>query len=125
MPPTRLIGPLDLVVVAVVATGAVLSWIAGPTAHGSRATVFVQGKAVAWWPLEGGVRTDTVVGALGAVAIEHGNGRVRIASSPCPNHLCMRQGGASRLREQLVCVPSRLVVAIDGAGSEDGLDAVH
>lgn len=127
MPELRFLGPLDILVVLAAGIGAAFAWIAGPQAHGSRATAYVQGEAVAWWPLDGVPKTDTVLGALGPVAIEHGNGSVKITSSPCPNRVCLRQGKVSRLRDQLVCVPSHLVIVVEDVGNRrDGdLDAVH
>jgi hypothetical protein len=68
----------------------------------------------------------TVRGALGMVVLEHGDGAVRILSAPCPGKLCVKQGAAHRSGEKLVCVPSRVVVSLEG-GAPDGqvLDAVH
>lgn len=127
MPDVKLLGPLDILVVLAAAIGAAFAWVAGPQAHGSRATAYVQGEAVAWWPLDGEPADDTVMGALGPVGIQHGNGSVKIVSAPCPNRVCLRQGKVSRLRDQLVCVPSRLVVVVEDVGNRrDGdLDAVH
>jgi len=127
MPRLRFLGPLDILVVFGIGAGAALAWVAGPQAHGSRATAYVEGEAVAWWTLDGAPANDTVVGALGPVAIEHGNGAVRIMASPCPNRVCLRQGRVSRLHDQLVCVPSHLVIVVEDVGNRrDGdLDAVH
>ncbi len=123
----KLLGPLDFLVLLAAGIGAAFAWVAGPEAHGSRATAYVKGEAVAWWPLDGATGNDTVLGALGPVAIQHGNGSVRIVSSPCPNHVCLRQGKATQLRDQLVCVPSHLVIVVEDVGNRrDGdLDAVH
>jgi len=126
MPP-RLVGLLDIPVLLAVAVLSILVWMKGPGAQGARATAFVGGKAVAWWPLTGIVRKDTVTGNLGPVVVEHGEGSIRIVQAPCPNHICLKQGKASHLHDQLVCVPSRVVIAIEGeaSSSERQLDAVH
>ena len=123
----RLLGFLDLPVLLTLGVVSALVWLKGPGAQGARATAFLGGKPIAWWPLTGSVQRDTVSGSLGPLVVEHGAGSIRIVQSPCPNHICLKQGKASHLHDQLVCVPSRVVIAIEGdAGNqEDQLDAVH
>ncbi len=123
----KLLGLLDLPLLLLVGAAAVGAWIAGPGELGARATAYVEGKPIAWWTLTGEIRCDTVMGNLGPVVLEHGQGSIRILHAPCPNHICMKQGKASHLHDQLVCVPSRLVVIVEGTGNapEKVLDAVH
>lgn len=88
--------------------------------------VWVDGRRAAWFALEGSRTRDSVQGALGPVEIEHGEGTIRILSAPCPGKLCVKQGHAQRVGGKLVCVPSRVVVSIEGDVSErEALDAVH
>ena len=123
----RRFAPLDALVALLVAAAAAWAWVSGTGGQGSKATAYVDGKPVAWWPLEGNVLRDTVEGGLGPVVVEHGEGSIRIVRAPCPNHLCVRQGNASHAHDRLVCVPSRLVVVLEGTAenAKDGLDAVH
>lgn len=122
----RLFGALDALVLALVGAGAAFAWMTGPGEQGARATAFVGGKPVAWWPLSGALRTDTVQAALGPVVVRHGEGAIRIVRAPCPNHLCMKQGEASHSHDRLVCVPSRLVIVLEGAArGKVEFDAVH
>jgi hypothetical protein len=125
--PTRLVGLLDIPILLLVVSLSIAVWMQGPGAKGARATAFVGGKPAAWWPLTGSVRKDTVTGALGSVVVEHGDGAIRIVQAPCPNHICLKQGKASHQHDQLVCVPSRVVIVIDGESETSGsqLDAVH
>jgi len=125
--PPRLFGALDAFVLALVGAGAAFAWMTGPGEQGSRATAYVGGKPIAWWPLSGDVRLDTIEAGIGPVVVQHGEGSIRIVQAPCPNHLCLKQGKASHSHDRLVCVPSRLVIAIEGpsAQDKDGLDAVH
>lgn len=118
--------PLDLVLVlALVGAG---SWssvrlFSAPT--GSRAVFWVDGHRVAWVPLEGPLAVDSVRGALGTFAVEHGEGRVRVLRAPCPGRICLKQGNVRRVGEKLVCVPSRVVVVVESASGRQGdLDAV-
>ena len=121
----RLAAPADfLILVAVLAAGA-WSWFSAPGSDGSKAAVYVDGKRLAWWNLAGPLARDTVEGALGPVVVEHGLGAARIVWAPCPHHLCMRAGSIRRVHAELACVPSRLVVVVEGAQEgENGLDAI-
>ena len=111
--------------VAAVLGGAAWAWLSSPGSDGARAVVYVGGKKRAWWNLSGPSRRDTVQGSMGAVVVEHGQGSVRIVSAPCPHQLCVRAGRVSRVRSELACVPSRLVVVVEGGpDGKDGLDAV-
>lgn len=123
----RLLAPLDILLVAVLLlAGGWSTWRLFSAPEGARAVVWVDGRRVAWHPLDGPVARDSIPGALGTVYLEHGEGAIRIASAPCPGKLCMRQGQARRAGEKLVCVPSRVVVALEGdAPPGEALDAVH
>lgn len=122
-----LFAPLDIfLVTALVAVGGWSTWHLFSAPRGARAVVWVDGHRVAWYPLEGPTTRDSIPGAIGVVRLEHGEGSIRIASAPCPGKLCMRQGQAHRAGEKLVCVPSRVVVAIEGDVPEgEALDAIH
>lgn len=124
---TRFLGPLDAVLVAIlVATGSWSTWKLFLAPAGGRAVVWIDGKRQAWYLLGGAVATDTVQGTLGPLVVSHGEGAIRVVAAPCPGRLCMRQGAANRIGEKLVCVPSRVVVTIEGDGNDtEALDAVH
>lgn len=123
----RFLRPLDwLLLTALVASGAWLTCDLFSSPAGERAMVWIDGRRAAWFPLGGPTATDTVQGALGPVVLEHGEGSVRVLRAPCPGHLCMRQGVVHRSGEKLVCVPSRVVVTIEGGTSAmEGIDAAH
>ena len=118
---------LDLIVVAVLllAGGRLTGDLLGAP-RGARAVVSVDGRPVAWYPLEGRPVVDSFQGELGIMRLRHGDGEVRLTHAPCPGRLCMRQGAVHRVGEKLVCVPSRVVVSIEGDGEDpEALDAVH
>lgn len=48
---------------------------------------------------------------------------VCVAESDCPTHDCVRTGTISRAGQSIVCLPARVVVALEGAGG-GGYDAV-
>lgn len=123
----RFLRPLDWLLLAVlVASGGWLTWDLFASPDGERAMVWIDGRRAAWYPLGGSIAIDSVQGALGPVVLEHGDGAIRVLRAPCPGHLCMRQGVVHRSGEKLVCVPSRVVVTIEGGSSAmDGIDASH
>lgn len=123
----RFARPLDLVVVAaLLLAGGKLTLDLLGAPRGARAMVSVDGRAVAWYPLDGRPTVDSFQGELGTLRLLHGDGEVRLVHAPCPGRLCMRQGAAHRRGEKLVCVPSRVVVSIEGdPDDEEALDAVH
>lgn len=64
------------------------------------------------------------VGSMGytlSVVIE--NGTVSVASSDCPDGVCVDSGAISRTGQAIVCVPANVVVRIEG-GADAGVDAV-
>lgn len=61
-----------------------------------------------------------IPGPLGDTVVEIKEGKVRILSSPCPNHTCMR-GSISRYPESLVCLPNDVIVQIEGEGETDAV----
>ncbi|MDP4109339.1 MAG: NusG domain II-containing protein, partial [Bacillota bacterium] len=51
------------------------------------------------------------------------NGKIRVLSADCPDKVCVRTGFISRPGQSIVCLPSRLVIRLEGE-SKSGLDAV-
>ena len=48
-------------------------------------------------------------------------GKVTVSAASCRNQVCVGHGGISKTGESIVCLPNRLVVAIEGG---DGYDTV-
>jgi len=53
-----------------------------------------------------------VPGPLGMSVVEIRSGKVRMASSPCPDKLCMRMGRIGSPGESVLCVPNRVSATI-------------
>lgn len=51
------------------------------------------------------------------------NGKVRIASSECPDLTCVNTGAISKPGETIVCVPAEIVITIPSA--KDGQDETY
>ncbi|HHX10563.1 MAG TPA: NusG domain II-containing protein [Firmicutes bacterium] len=56
--------------------------------------------------------TIPVEGPLGTTIVEVERGRVRVLSSPCPEHICMNTGWISKPGQIIVCMPNQVVVRI-------------
>ena len=67
--------------------------------------------------------TFEVDGPLGTTVVVVEDGSARIVSSPCPHGTCVRMGEVRGAGEAVVCVPNRVVVAIEG-GADAATDAV-
>lgn len=46
--------------------------------------------------------------------IECGNGQIRVISSECPDKICVKKGFISMTDENIVCLPAKVIITIDG-----------
>ena len=108
-----------LLVVAV--AGACLYFFRG---EGDTVTVSVDGKVVATYPLDvdrvEDIRTDT--DGLNRLVIRDGKAWVETAS--CPDGICAAHKPIHREGESIVCVPNRVVVAVQTADPAEQPDIV-
>jgi hypothetical protein len=115
----------DRILVAVLAAVALLTWpatrLAASTAGGADVVVTGPGGSSVLASLPD--RTVTVDGLRGPIEVELKGGAVRVVSSACPDHLCVRQGLVSGPGAALVCVPGGVSVR-PGGGDPLELDAV-
>lgn len=51
------------------------------------------------------------------------NGKAYVKEADCPDGLCVNMGKISKTGENIVCLPHKLVIQIEG-GEDEGLDAV-
>lgn len=52
----------------------------------------------------------------GRMSLEVKKGRIKVASSDCPHHVCMNMGWAGYGGQTLVCVPNKVIVEIKSSG---------
>jgi hypothetical protein len=101
---------------ALVVVGALaLAYWAWPFLFGASARmaeVWVDGKPKASIRLSGDDRDIVLSGRLGPVRLTYGAHGVRVATAPCPNQICVRQGLVHREGARLTCLPSRIVIAL-------------
>jgi hypothetical protein len=111
--------PLDALVLILVAAGAAWGFLAFRFSEAGKALVFVGGDRYGWYDLAGPSRRVEVPTRIGPVTLEIGGGAARVAHSPCPNRLCIRQGTVKRAHSELVCMPARLLVLLEGGAEGD------
>ncbi|MDE7436316.1 MAG: NusG domain II-containing protein [Lachnospiraceae bacterium] len=67
------------------------------------------------------IRKDGAV--VNIVRIE--NGRAHMSMADCPDHLCQKQGEIEREGESIICLPNRVVAAVQGTDGENReMDAI-
>jgi hypothetical protein len=121
--------PLDAVLVAGVMALAVWSFWGLGLSRGSRAVVFIANHKYGWYDIEAAPREVALPTAIGPVRVRFGGGEARIVDSPCPNKLCVKHGAIRRGHDEVICLPARLLIVLEGdASSSDapagGVDAV-
>ena len=88
------------------------------------ARVAVDGNIIAEYPLNSD-RTFTVNGiASGTVEVVISDGTVDVISASCPDKICVKHAPISRTGESIVCLPSRVVISVEGSTASEELDAV-
>jgi len=114
--------PLD--VVAFLAALAVLVGVSVSRFGGTAASLTVEINAADERLLYGfgAERIVEVEGPLGRTRVVIEEDGVRIASSPCPDKLCVHMGAIRKPGQWIACLPNRVFVRILGRGKE-GLDA--
>lgn len=66
----------------------------------------------------------TVTSSAGTNVVQVKDGRVRVLEADCPNQDCVNQGWVDDASQQIVCLPHKLYVSIEGAESASGVDVV-
>ena len=64
-----------------------------------------------------------IAGPLGHTRIVISQGKVRFASSPCPNQYCVHQGWLSHAGQAAICLPNR--VSLELLGGEKPFDSLN
>ena len=108
----RLIVGLSIILLAV--AGGMWSYSSGLFREDPDMLLVTSGdKIVIWRPLKDiSDGTIPVEGPLGTTIVDVRQGRVRVLSSPCPEHICMNTGWISKTGQIIVCMPNRIVVRL-------------
>jgi hypothetical protein len=102
----------------------VVSWIVMHRTRGTVAVVRVDSKVVATVDLTlREPQTLRITGMLGPLVIAtDGKGSIRVVESTCPDQICVHTVPARSPGDQIICVPNRMVITIEGKGT--GIDAL-
>ena len=89
------------------------------------ATVVLDGETIAQYDLTTLTEPVTleVDGAPYPLTIQAEPGRIRILESSCPGQDCVHTGWADQAGQQIICLPNRLVISLEG-GTTEKIDAV-
>lgn len=119
-------GAVVLAVVLLAAACALALWGGGNDGEALTAVISVDGTETERIPLAGLEDTERVVENNGyTLHIHLTETEVWVASSDCPTQDCVRTGHISRGGQSIVCLPARVIVALEGGPAADGgVDAV-
>jgi hypothetical protein len=114
---------ITAVVILVAVALVVVSWIVMHCTRGTVAVVHVDGKVVVTVDLTSREpQTLHITGVLGPlVIVADGKGSIRVTESTCPDQICVHTIPARSPGDQIICVPNRMVITIEGKGT--GIDA--
>jgi hypothetical protein len=114
---------ITAVVILVAVALVVVSWIVMHRTRGTVAVVYVDGKVVATVDLTSREpQTLHITGVLGPlVIVADGKGSIRVTKSTCSDQICVHTVPARSPGDQIICVPNRMVITIEGKGT--GIDA--
>ena len=66
----------------------------------------------------------TVDGPAGTNTVQVEPGRIRVWAADCPDQVCVHQGWISTGAAPIVCLPNALVIQIQNAAPQGGVDGV-
>ena len=88
---------------------------------GSQVVIYVDQKEIGRYDLD----TDTtkeIQTAKGTNTLVIENGMAYVTDADCPDQVCIRMGKISKTGENIVCLPHKLVVRLEGDSAPDGQD---
>ena len=112
----------DVILIAtlLLAAGALALFLLFTRQDGGIARVQIDGQTVMELPLN--QDTQVVLGEgehTNTLVIQ--NGTAQVVEASCPDQVCVRQGAVHYSGESIVCLPHKLIVTIEGGGS-NGVD---
>jgi hypothetical protein len=124
----RFFRPLDGVLLTLVLATSFWGILTFRFTEGTRAVVYVANKKFAWYELSGEKHQITIPTQIGSVILEIGENSARVMQSPCPGKLCIKTGIIRHSHEEVVCLPAKLLLVLEGAaetgGKKTGSDAI-
>ena len=115
----RIIKKADIILfICLILIGGALSYLAfSGSSTGDLVVVKVNGEVYGKYSLTKD-RTITVNrdGHMNKITIK--GGKVQVSKSNCKNQVCVKQGSIYTTHQNIVCIPNRVVVSIEGKGGE-------
>lgn len=107
-----------LIAALLLAAGVLALWLGLTRQAGGVARVQIDGETVLELPL--GQDTQVVLGDGGHTnTLVIKNGAAQVIAADCPDQVCVRQGAIRYSGESIVCLPHKLIVSIEGGGTND------
>ena len=111
---------LALILALLLLGGALALYLRLTRQSGGTVSVRADGVTVMELPLDEDARVELGSGAHTNVLVIE-DGAARVAAASCPDRICVRQGAIRYEGESIVCLPHRLVIAVQG-GAANGID---
>ena len=108
--------PFDALLLAVVAAASAWGFLAFRFNPAGKAIVYVGDRKYGWFDLAAPSSTIAIPTRIGDVELQVGGGYARVLHSPCPNKLCVHTGAIKQSHSEIVCLPARLLVVLEGGG---------
>lgn len=100
-------------------------WAFWPRQQGSMVTVSVDGQQVGTYPLEENLSQPISGYDSFTLTLVIDGGKAYVSGSTCPDLICQHHAPISKVGEQIVCLPGRVVISIRGTdGKEAVIDAI-
>jgi hypothetical protein len=121
-------GGWDLLVAACVAAAALacaaVFWLGPAQDQGAlTAVVSVDGEEVERIAVSDPAPIQRTYHANGyTLYVTAGDGQVQVTQADCPTQDCVHTGAISRAGQSIVCLPARVVIALEGTGGADSSD---
>lgn len=108
---------IDIIIVGILLAIAVvaLEWMMARRTDGAIAVVEINGERVCEYPLSENA-SYTLNGGSNILVIE--DGVAFIIEADCPDRTCVRRGGIRYTGEDIICLPNKVRVFIEGAAEE-------
>lgn len=81
---------------------------------GSHATITIDGKEKYTYSLNENMITVVQGYGEGVCTVEIKDGRISVQEANCPDHSCVNQGWIDQEGDTIACLPSRILIVVDG-----------
>ena len=88
---------------------------------GSRVLIYVDGRLKCEYELSDDIAVELEGYEGGSNRLVISEGEAFISDASCPDKLCIHQGRISKEGEELVCLPNRVIVKIEGKDAHDAI----